>query len=93
MRMRSKILGDVPDYHATAPQAAEAAREAGVGALAITHVIPPLPLRGLEEIFLADAAERYSGPLWLARDGDLYGLGAGATGVERSRLLRRGPGG
>jgi len=93
MRTRSKILGDVPDYHATAPQAAEAAREARVGALAITHVIPPLPLKGLEEIFLADAAQRYSGPLWLARDGDLYGLSTGATGVERSRLLRRGPGG
>ncbi len=91
--VRSRILGDVPDYHASTPQAAEAAREAGVGALAITHVIPPLPLKGLEEVFLADAAERYTGPLWLARDGDLYGLRAGATGVERSRMLRRGPGG
>jgi ribonuclease Z len=83
----------VPDYHASTPQAAEAAREAEVGALAITHVIPPLPLKGLEEIFLADAAERYTGPLWLARDGDLYGLRPGVPGVQRSRMLRRGPGG
>ncbi len=42
---RSKILADVPDYHATAPQAADAAREAGVGALALTHIVPPLPLK------------------------------------------------
>ena len=58
----------------------------------MTHVIPPLPLKGLEEVFLADAAERFIGPLWLARDGDLYSLAAAGTGVERKRLLRRGPG-
>ncbi len=88
-QMRRRILADVPDYHATAPQAADAARDAGVGALAITHVIPPLPLKGLEEVFLADAREHFAGELWLARDGDLYSLRTGATGVERSRLIGR----
>jgi ribonuclease Z len=87
---RSKILADVPDYHATAPQAADAARDAAVGALAITHVVPPLPLKGLEEVFLADAADHFSGPLWLAEDGDLYGLTAGGSGVERSNMIGRG---
>jgi ribonuclease Z len=90
---RRRILADVPDYHATAPQAADAAREAGVGALAITHIIPPLPLKGLEAVFLGDAHERYAGPLWLAQDGDLYRLPAGGTGVERARMISRGPGG
>ncbi len=89
MRLRQRILDDVPDYHASAPRAADAARDAGVGALAITHVIPPLPLKGLEEIFLADAAERYTGPMWLARDGDLYSLAPGTGGVERSRMVSR----
>ena len=90
---RQKILADVPDYHATAPQAADAAREAGVGALAITHIVPPLPLKGLEGSFLADARERFTGPLWLAQDGDLYSMPAGGSGVERSRMFGRGPGG
>ena len=89
LSMRRRILADVPDYHATAPDAADAAREAGVGALAITHIVPPLPLKGLEPIFLADAHERFTGPLWLAEDGDLYSLLAGATGVERSRMFGR----
>ncbi len=89
LSMRSRILADVPDYHATAPDAADAAREAGAGALAITHIVPPLPLKGLEPIFLADAHERFTGPLWLAEDGDLYSLLAGATGVERSRMFGR----
>ena len=92
-QMRRRILADVPDYHATAPQAADAARDAGVGALAITHVIPPLPLKGLEEVFLADSRDHFSGDLWLARDGDLYSLHAGGSGVERSRMFGRLPGG
>ncbi len=86
--VRAQILADVPDYHATAPDAADAARDAGVGALAITHIVPPLPLKGLEDIFLKDARERFTGPLWLARDGDLYGLLAGGDAVERSRMFR-----
>jgi ribonuclease Z len=91
-QMRRRILADVPDYHATAPQAADAAREARVRALAITHIVPPLPLKGLEEIFLADARERFGGELWLAADGDLYSLRRGATAVDRTRLISRLPG-
>ncbi len=52
-------------------------------------MIPPLPLKGLEEIFLADAAERYTGPIWLARDGELYSLAPGGTAVARSRMISR----
>ena len=89
--MRRRIIADVPDYHATAPQAADAAREAGVGALALTHVVPPLPLKGLEEIFLDGAGERFGGELWLARDGDLYSLAPGERGVRRSNLIPRWP--
>jgi ribonuclease Z len=83
---RAQILRDVPDYHATTAQAADLAREAGVGALALTHVIPPLPLKGLEEIYLADAPARFTGPMWIAQDGDLYRLPAGGGPVERSRI-------
>jgi ribonuclease Z len=92
LEMRRRIMADVVDYHATAPQAADAAREAGVGALAITHVVPPLPLKGLEEIFLGDAREHFAGELWLARDGDLYSLPPGRSGVIRASMLGRWPG-
>ena len=49
---------------------------------------------GLEGPFLGDAAERFSGPLWIARDGDLYSL----PRRHRPRwsgpaMIRRGPGG
>jgi len=92
MSSRRQIFADVPDYHATAPQAADATREAGVGALALTHIIPPLPMRALEPVFLGDAREHFAGPLWLARDGDLYSLLSGGAGVQRKRLISRLPG-
>ena len=76
------------DYHATAPQAADAAQKAGAKALAITHIVPPLPLKGLEEIFLAGAPSHFDGPLWLAADGDLYSLPV-SGGLKRSNLIKR----
>jgi len=91
LEMRRRILADVADYHATAPQAADAARESGVGALAITHIVPPLPLKGLEAIFLGDAREHFGGELWLARDGDIYSLRSGETGVRRASMMGRFP--
>lgn len=88
LKARGQILTDVTDYHATAPQAAEAAQKAGAKALAITHIVPPLPLKGLEEIFLADAPKKFDGPLWLAEDGDLYSLPT-QGGLKKKNLGER----
>jgi len=87
----AKIFADIPSYHASPQQAADAAREAGVRALAVTHIIPPLPMKALEGPFLGDAPQRFAGPLWIAKDGDLYSLLAGGEGVERATMIRRGP--
>ncbi|MGA8218179.1 MAG: MBL fold metallo-hydrolase [Solirubrobacterales bacterium] len=88
---RAKIFADIPDYHASPGDAADSAREAGVRALAITHIVPPLPLKALEGPFLGDARQRFSGELWIARDGDLYSLSAGGGDVQRSNMIGRGP--
>lgn len=89
---RAKIFADIPDYHASPGGAADAAREAGVHALALTHIVPPLPLKALEGPFLGDAHERFSGDLWIAQDGDLYSLPTGGNRIERSNMIGRGPG-
>jgi ribonuclease Z len=88
---RAKIFSDLPDYHASPQEAADAAREAGVKALVLTHIVPPLPMKALEGPFLGDAPQRFTGPLWIARDGDLYSLALGTDGVKRTGLIRRGP--
>lgn len=81
------IFHDILDYHTSPADAAGEAAEAEVGALALTHVIPPLPNAILEGPFLGDARSRYGGPLWIMRDGDLIILPA-SGGLERRHILR-----
>jgi len=83
----AQIFHDIPDYHTSPEEAATLASEAHVGALALTHVIPPLPITILEGPFLGDARQLYDGPLWIMRDGDLVILPA-SGGIERRNTLR-----
>jgi ribonuclease Z len=82
----AQIFHDIPDYHTAPAPAADMAEEADVGALALTHLIPPLPVSIMEGPFLGDARRRFDGPLWLVRDGDLIILPA-SGGIERRRTL------
>lgn len=85
---RAKIFADIPDYHASPEEIATLAQKAGVKGLVLTHVIPPLPLRALEVVFKGKAGKLFSGPLWIARDGDLFSLPAGGTTIEHRKLTR-----
>jgi ribonuclease Z len=85
---RAKIMADIPNYHTTPVEAAGIAEKAGVKALVLTHIVPPLPLRALEGPFLGKAREGFKGSLWIARDGDLLSLPAGGNTIERKSLLR-----
>jgi ribonuclease Z len=85
---RAKILGDIINYHASPEDAAREAKAAGVGALLLTHIVPPLPLRGLEVPFLGQARKLFGGPLWIARDRDLISLPAGSKAIQRRRVGR-----
>lgn len=68
----AKISIDIPDYHATPVEAAEIARDAGVGHLLFYHVVPPTPLPGLEAAWLAGVDEVF----------DRYTLGVDGTGFS-----------
>lgn len=84
----AQIMEDIQNYHTTPADAAEIAERAGAKALALTHVVPPLPSPVFDGLFLGDAKTKFAGPLWVMRDGDLVSLPAGG-GVEKKRLLRR----
>jgi ribonuclease Z len=81
----AKILADIEDYHTAPELAAETAQRAGVTALALTHIVPPLRLAGLEGAFLGDAASRFDGELWIAADREVVSLPAGG-GLTRDTL-------
>ncbi|MGE5596171.1 MAG: MBL fold metallo-hydrolase [Hyphomicrobiales bacterium] len=63
------MLRDVPSYHIATPDIARLAKDAGVGELVLSHIIPPLPNDAEREAaFAAGMSEVYPGPLRVARD-------------------------
>lgn len=84
---RAQIMQDIQNYHTTPQAAAAIARDDKVGALLLNHIVPPLPLKALEVPFLGDARKVFTGPLWIARDGDLIDLPAGDKTITRTSLL------
>lgn len=81
----AKITSDIPDYHATPVEAAEIAAAAGAKHLLFYHVIPPLPLPGLDRIWLEGVSDAYAGGVTLGRDGTFVSLPAGSDRVEVSK--------
>ena len=82
-----RIMADIVDYHTTPIEVAEIARDAGVRHLLYYHVVPPLPLAPLEDVFLDGVDAVYGGPIHLGRDGLLLSLPAGSDAIEEKELL------
>ena len=80
----AKITNDILDYHATPVEAAESAMAAGAKHLLFYHVIPPLPLPGLDRVFLEGVSDAFAGGVTLGRDGTLISLPTGSSAVEVS---------
>jgi ribonuclease Z len=85
------ILHDILSYHTTPDQAAREAEQAHVRYLLFTHIIPPLPLAGLEEPWLGHARSLFHGTVRVGRDGDFISLPAGGDAIQRSNRLARLP--
>ena len=71
-----KITEDIPSYHASPVEAAETARDAGVGHLLYYHIVPPLLLPGQDALFL-DGAEDVFANYTIGVDGVMFSLPAG----------------
>lgn len=83
----AKVMGDILDYHASPEDAARAAEAAGVKALVLYHLVPPLPSRLLHPAFLGDAPALFDGSIRVAEDGLLVSLPAGSAAVSQ-RVIR-----
>jgi len=82
-----KITSDILDYHASPVAAAEIARDASVDHLLYYHIVPPLLLPPMEEIFLEGVTEVYEGPVTVGKDGTAILLPAGGDEIEVRQLL------
>ncbi|MDE3096684.1 MAG: MBL fold metallo-hydrolase [Chloroflexota bacterium] len=69
MVRESALLADVPSYHIATDQVAALAREAGVGEVVLTHMIPPVANDPEQAAaFRAGMIDVYPGPIRVARD-------------------------
>jgi ribonuclease Z len=83
----AKITRDILDYHTTPVEAAEIAQTAGVKALVLYHIVPPLLVPGAEAAFLTGVDAAYEGPVTVARDGTFISMPAGTSRIEQAQRL------
>ncbi|WP_339340001.1 MBL fold metallo-hydrolase [uncultured Oceanicoccus sp.] len=83
-RIGAKILYDIIDYHATPVEAAEIARDAGVGHLLYYHIVPPIMFPGQEALYL-NGAEDIFPDYTVGQDGVAFSLPANSDNIIRTR--------
>jgi len=67
--LQAGSLEDVPSYHISTPEIAELARDANVGEVLLTHVLPSVRNEAAaEEAFMKGMSDVYSGSIRMARD-------------------------
>ncbi len=79
-QVMAKVTHDVLNYHTSPVEAAEIARDAGVGHLLYYHIVPPLVFPGQEILFLNGAEKIYS-DYTIGVDGTAFSLPAGSNEI------------
>jgi len=82
----AKILGDIPSYHTSPVQAAEAANEAGVRLLVLSHLTPPPPNALVKRMFLRGVDDVRGSGWVMGDDGMLFTLPAGSDEIVQSEI-------
>jgi ribonuclease Z len=82
----AKILGDIPSYHTSPVQAAEAANEAGVKLLVLSHLTPPPPNALIARMFVRGVKEVRATGWVMADDGLLITLPADSSTIKRGEI-------
>ena len=79
----AKIFDDIVDYHTDPEEAAKAAQEAGVRELVLYHIVPQLPVKMMEAVFLGDSRSIFDGKITVGQDGMIFSLPAGTGKIEK----------
>ena len=82
-----KIFADIIDYHTDPEEAAKAAQEAGAEQLVYYHIVPQLPVKMLESVFLGDSKSIFDGKITVGADGMIFSLPAGTEKIEKRKSL------
>ncbi|MCB1708405.1 MAG: MBL fold metallo-hydrolase [Halioglobus sp.] len=85
-KIMAKITQDILSYHASPVEAAETARDAGVGHLLYYHIVPPLVIPGQDLLYL-NGAEKIFPDYTIGEDGVSFTLPANSDEIK---LIRKG---
>ena len=77
----SKVFHDILDYHASPAEAATAAEKADAETLVLYHIVPAVPLKLMETLFLKGTKSRFDGKIIMGQDRMLISLPAGSEKV------------
>lgn len=79
--LQASLFEDIPSYHIPTADIARLARDAGVGRLVLSHLIPPVPNQGPDlEAFTAGMSDVYRGNIHVARDMERLTISRGNAG-------------
>lgn len=81
---QATIFDDILDYHTDPEEAARAAQEAGVDHLVYYHIVPQLPVKLLESVFIGDSKSIFDGKITVGADGMIFSLPAGSDKITQS---------
>ena len=82
-QIMAKVTYDILDYHASPVEAAETARDAGVGHLLYYHIVPPLVIPGQKTLYLNGAEEIFP-DYTIGEDGVSFSLPAGSDEIIKT---------
>jgi len=80
-----RLSADILDYHTSPAEALQAAQEAGVGTMVMTHLVPPLPSR-VRSWFFTRGLEEGDVDVVLGEDGMHFRLPTDSESIERETL-------
>lgn len=79
----AKVTHDILDYHASPVEAAETARDAGVGHLLYYHIVPPMVIPGQKALYL-NGADKIFANYTIGEDGVAFSLPAGSDEIIKT---------
>lgn len=82
-----KIMHDILDYHTSPVEAGQVAEASGAKKLLLSHIVPPLPIKPLEHIFVRGVSDVYDGPVTVGRDGSYVSLPANSDEIISGNAL------
>lgn len=83
----AKITHDILDYHTTPVEAAQTAQAAKVGHLLFNHIVPPLPVKTLESVFVKGVEQAFDGDYTIGKDGTFVTLPTNSKDIEIEELI------